>query len=64
MASMSAYDMATAVATWYGAITAFKDTGKGLIKTLSGTKVMIDKIKVKLSDKAKKDLEDQDKSKH
>jgi hypothetical protein len=56
--------MATVVATWYGAISAFKDTGKGLIKTLSGTKVMIDKIKVRLSDKAKKDLEELDKNKH
>ena len=64
MASMSAYDMATAVATWYGAITAFKDTGKGLVKTLSGTKAMLDKVKVKLSDKAEKDLEDIDQNKH
>lgn len=62
--SMSPYEAATAVATWYGAIMAFKDTAKGLIKTLSGTKAIVDKVKVKISEKAQKDLDDIDKNKH
>nr|AEY78066.1 Type I restriction-modification system, restriction subunit R [Aliivibrio fischeri] len=64
VASISANETALGVGVWYSVICAFRDTGKALIKTLSFSKVMVDRAKVKLSDKAKKDLDDIDKNKH